>query len=68
MKNIAILFAILAILAVALVGTLYIFEAQTKEQAIDLLIKIEAGILLLGACSALVAALVGGKKKSGDGA
>ena len=63
MKNIVLVFSFLAILALAVVGILFIFEVISSEQSLELLMKMEGGILLLGGCSALISALLAGAKK-----
>lgn len=63
MRSIIILFLFLAILGFAAVGSLFIFEVKTWEESLELLLRTEAGILLLGGCSALLSFLLGGAKK-----
>ena len=57
MKPIISITALLAILALAIIGVLYIFEMISVDYATSTLIKVEAAIILLGGCSALVALL-----------
>lgn len=67
MRTIIVSFSFLAIGAVAIIGSMYIFEVRNGQQAMELLLKTEGVILLLGACSAAVYFLLaGGKKKSQD--
>jgi len=67
MRNIIVIFLLLAIVAFAVIGSMYIFEARTGEQALELLLKTEGVILLLGGCSAAISLLLaGGKKNSQD--
>ena len=63
MRNIVLVFSFLAILALAVVGILFIFEVTSSQQSLELLMKMEGGILLLGGCSALISALLAGAKK-----
>jgi hypothetical protein len=58
MKSIIIVFLFLAILGLAVIGCLFIFEVRNAQQSMELLLKFEGAILLLGGCSALVAALL----------
>lgn len=62
MKPIVTITVLLAILAFAIIGVLYIFEMITVDSATSTLIKVEAAIILLGGCSALVALLTGSRK------
>ena len=62
MKPIITITALLAILALAIVGVLYIFEMISVDYATSTLIKVEAAIILLGGCSAVVALLTSSKK------
>ena len=64
MRNIIILTVFLAILAIAIIGCLTIFEIMAMEAAKSMLIKFEAALLLLGGCSALIALLTGAKKQA----
>jgi len=57
---------ILAVLFLALMGSLYIFEVVPVETLKDLSIKVGAAILLLGVCSAAIALLTGRKKESSN--
>jgi len=47
----------------AIIGTLYIFELRDADQSLDMLLKVEGGILLLFVCSAAISMLVGSVKK-----
>jgi hypothetical protein len=67
MRNIIVISLFLAIVAFAVIGSMYIFEARTGEQALELLLKTGGVILLLGGCSAAISLLLsGGKKNSQD--
>jgi hypothetical protein len=66
MRNIVALFLVLGIVCLAIIGSLYIFELRTADQALDLLMKTEGAIFLLGACVVAVGLLTGGKKGSTD--
>ena len=57
---------ILAVLFLAIMGSLYIFEVVPVDTLQDLTIKAGAAILLLGGCSALIALLTGRKKEAPD--
>jgi len=62
MKPIVTITVLLAILAFAIIGVLYIFEMITVDSATSTLLKVEAAIILLGGCSALVALLTKSRK------
>ena len=62
MKPIISITVLLAILALAIIGVLYIFEMISVGYATSTLIKVEAAIILLGGCSALVALLTRSEK------
>jgi len=64
MRTTIILFLFLAIIGFAIIGSLYIFEVKTGEEAFELLLKTEGAILLLGGCSAVISLLVGGANKN----
>jgi len=66
MRTIVISFLFLGIFVLAIVGCLYIFEIQNADQALELLMKAEGTLLLLGICSAAVSLLLGAKKDSPD--
>jgi hypothetical protein len=66
MKSILFIFLIFAVLALALVGSLYIFDIKTWDESIDLLMKIEGVIFLFGICSALISMLVRMKGRPQD--
>jgi hypothetical protein len=57
---------ILAVLFLAILGSLYIFEVIPVDELQDLSIKAGAAILLLGGCSALITLLTGRKKEAPD--
>jgi hypothetical protein len=46
---------------------LYIFEVRTGEEALELLLKTEGALFLLGACSIGISALVAGANKNSQG-
>lgn len=58
MRNIIVVFALLAVIPVAIFGLLYIFEAMSAARAVELLWKSEAAIGLLAVCSIAVSALL----------
>ncbi len=66
MKTIAIISAVLAVLAIAITGCLYIFGVSDFEQSVSLLMKVVAAIVLLGGCAALIAVLMP-DRTGGDG-
>jgi len=66
MKQIVTISAILAIIAVAIFGCLYIFGLISPEIATSNFAKVIAAIALLGGCSALVMAVTGSKKEPRD--
>jgi hypothetical protein len=63
MRTIVISFLLLGIIVLAIIGSLYIFEVRNADQALDLLMKTEGALLLLGICSAAVSLLLGGGKE-----
>ena len=63
MRNIIVSFLFLAIVAFAIIGSMYIFEARTADQALELLLKTEGVILLLAGCSIAISLLLSGGKK-----
>lgn len=66
MKPVNILFLTFAIFGLAAVGLMYIFDMKSMDAAIELLLKIEAAIVLLWICSALLTAMLGGKKDASE--
>jgi len=66
MRTIVISFLFLGIIVLAIIGSLYIFEVRDGEQALELFLKAEGTLLLLGGCSVAVSLLLGAKKKSPD--
>ena len=62
MKQIVVVTMVLAVLGVACVGCLYIFEILSYTEAMSNLLKVEAAIILLGGCSALIAYVMGTRK------
>lgn len=67
MRNIVIIFSTLAVLCVAAVGMLYIFEVRTFDESVDILMKALGAIILLGGCTALVTVLLRGSGSKTDG-
>jgi len=63
MKQILTVTFVLAVLAIAIVGSLYIFEVLNYEAAMSNLLKVVAAIVLLGSCSAVIAFLMRSKKE-----
>ncbi|MGB5629884.1 MAG: hypothetical protein WBM57_10990 [Woeseiaceae bacterium] len=61
MKQIVSISAVLAVVAVAIFGCLYIFGVLGQEIVLSNLVKVLAAIVLLGGCSALVVFLTGNK-------
>ncbi len=61
MKQIVAITAILAVITIAIIGCLYIFEIMSPESALANLTKVVAAIVLLGGCSALISFLTGNK-------
>ncbi|MDH5621983.1 MAG: hypothetical protein OEY74_07870 [Gammaproteobacteria bacterium] len=64
MKNTVIISLFFAIITAAVLGCLTIFDVLSTERALDLLLKFEAAIVLLGGCTILIGYLF--KAKSGD--
>ena len=58
MRSILRIFSFFAILTVAVLGCLLIFEINTSEESVQLGTKILAAIVLLGGCSALMSFLL----------
>lgn len=65
MKTIVVVSAVLAVLAVAITGCLFIFGVSDFEQSVSLLIKVVAAIVLLGGCAALIAVLMPDRTSGG---
>jgi type IV secretory pathway VirB2 component (pilin) len=63
MKQIISITAVLAVITVAIVGCLYIFEVLSYDRSVSILLKAVAAIVLLGGCSALITFLMGSKKE-----
>jgi hypothetical protein len=63
MRKLAILFLSLGVIVLAIVGTLYIFELRDADQSLEMLLKVEGGILLLFVCSVAISMLVGDANK-----
>jgi hypothetical protein len=66
MKKIIAITGFFAILGIAIVGCLYIFDVMAFEAAKSLLLKTEAAIILLGGCTALITLLMSSKQESSD--
>ena len=64
MKRTATITLFFAIIAAAVLGCLAIFDVLSTGKALDLLLKFEAAIVLLGACTVLIGYLFRGN--SGD--
>ena len=64
MQKIIVLFGALAVIAIAIVGSLYIFELRTGDEALMLLAKSVGGIVLLGGCTVAISLLVSGASKN----
>ena len=62
MKQILTITVVLAVLATAFVGCLFIFEVMSYEDAMSNLLKVVGVIVLLGACSAAISALMSARK------
>ncbi len=62
MKQIFTITVVLSVLAIAIVGSMFIFEVTSFEDARSNLLKVVGGIVLLGASSAVISALTGAKK------
>jgi len=63
MKKIFTITVVLSVLAAATIGCLYIFDILSYEDSVSNLLEVVAAIVLLGACSALVAFLMRSNKK-----
>lgn len=64
MKQILTICALFLVLLLAIVGCMTIFDLMTIDKAVDVVIKIGAVIVLLGACAALIRVLMGPQKES----
>ena len=64
MKTIAVISAVLAVLAVAITGCLYIFGVSDFGESLSLLVKVVAAIVLLGGCLALILKLMSAAQDS----
>ena len=62
MKQILTITVVLSVLAIAIVGCMFIFEVISVEDAKDNLLKVVGGIVFLGVCAAVIAALMSAKK------
>jgi len=63
MKKTILITVVLAVIPVAIVGCLTIFEIISFDVALPALTKVVLAILLLGGCTALIGFLVGTMKK-----
>ncbi len=63
MRNTIIIFLSVTIIAIALIGSLYIFDVQSLEDTLDAMVKVGGTLLLLGACSVAISFLVSRSKK-----
>ena len=66
MRKIIISFLFLGIIVFAVIGSLYIFDVRTGEQALELFLKTEGALLLLGGCSVAISLLLAGAKKNSE--
>ncbi len=66
MKQIGIICVFFFVLLFAIVGCLYIFDVMSYEASKSAVVRFGAAIVLLGACSAAVTMLLGGKKEPQD--
>ncbi len=66
MKKVLVLSIIFAVIAVAGLGSLMIFEILSLEQGFNYLIKALAAIVLLGGASAVIVLVMGGSQDTGD--
>ncbi len=66
MRQIFIIIAVLSILALAVMGCLWIFGIISFDAAASNLVKVVAAIALLGGCAAIVAILMGSKNNPPD--
>jgi len=64
MQKIIVLFGALTVIAIAIIGSLYIFELRTGDEALMLLAKSVGAIVLLGGCSVAISMLVAGASKN----
>ena len=64
MRQIAIVCAFFVVILVAVVGLLVIFDMLSFEAGMSMMLKFGAAIVLLGACSALIAFMMGKKEGS----
>lgn len=61
MKQIVVITTFFAIITVAVFGCLLIFDVMSSDAAMDMLLKFEAAIVLLGGCAVLLTYLFKGK-------
>ena len=66
MKKVLVLSVIFAVIAVAGLGSLMIFEILGLEQGFNYLIKALAAIVLLGGAAAVILLVMGGNQNTGD--
>jgi type IV secretory pathway VirB2 component (pilin) len=62
MRNILIIFLSLAILCVAIIGSMFIFGAASWQQSVEYLAKAIAALALLGGCSAAIKLMLAGSR------
>jgi len=63
MRTIIVSFLLIGIFAVAIIGSMYIFELSSGEQALRMLLKTGGALLLLGGCSVAVSLLLAASRK-----
>jgi type IV secretory pathway VirB2 component (pilin) len=66
MKRIITITGFFAILGIAIVGILYIFDVMSFEDSRSVLLKTLGAIVLLGGCTALIKLLMSNKEESPD--
>ena len=66
MKKVLVLSVIFAVIAVAVLGSLMIFEILSLEQGFNYLVKALAAIVLLGGASAVILLVMGDNRETGD--
>lgn len=62
MKQILMITVVLSVITFAIIGCMFIFELMSYEDAMSNLLKVVGGIVLFGACSAVISVLMGSKK------
>lgn len=66
MKRIITITGFFAILGIAIVGILYIFDVMSLEDSRSVLLKTLGAIVLLGGCTAFIKLLMSSKEESPD--